>query len=50
MKILRTHFPPLLHLGTIIVNTAILIIVLEQICQCALPAGRKRKGKDSEGL
>ena len=25
-------------------NTALLIIVLEQICQCALPASRKRKG------
>ena len=38
--------------GTIIVNTALLIIglVLEQICQCALPASRKGKGQDSEGL
>ena len=49
MKILCT-FSTFVALGTIIVNTALLIVVLEQICQCALPARRKRKGQDSEGL
>ena len=37
-------------LWAVIVNTAIPIIILRQICQCALAAGRKRKGQDSERL
>ena len=46
-----THtFSTFVALGTIIANTALLTIVLEQICQCALPASRKRKGQVSEGL
>ena len=49
MKILHTR-STFVALGTIIVNTALLIIVLKQICQCALPASRKRKGQDGEEL
>ena len=40
-------FSTFVALGAITVNTALLIIVLKQICQCALSASRKRKGQDS---